>query len=67
MASTDKYSQEKRRCLTLEEALEYFHDRNDNISEASSKEGNGQSDFAMIPPDLEEWKDEEDFNEDVLE
>ncbi|GFQ99755.1 hypothetical protein TNCT_449531 [Trichonephila clavata] len=38
----------------------------DNISESSSTEDNEQSNFAIIPPDLDELTNEKDFNENVL-
>ncbi|GFR14966.1 hypothetical protein TNCT_283861 [Trichonephila clavata] len=57
----------KRRCLTLEETQEYFHEVDgDDISESSSVEDNEHSGFTVIPPDPDELTNEEDFDEDLL-
>lgn len=64
---SDKIAHGKKRCLTLEEALEYFHEiDDDDISESSSTEVTEQPDFVIIPPDPDELTDEEDIDDDVL-
>ncbi|GFW88886.1 hypothetical protein TNCV_2683201 [Trichonephila clavipes] len=64
---SNKITHGKRRCLTLKEALEYFHEiDDDDISESSSTEDKESSDFVLIPPYLDELTDEEDFDENVL-
>ncbi|GFY43663.1 hypothetical protein TNIN_247431 [Trichonephila inaurata madagascariensis] len=58
---------EERECLTLEGALEYFLEIDDDISESSTTDDNEQSDFNIISPDSDELMDKEHFYEDTLD
>ncbi|GFY61948.1 hypothetical protein TNIN_340791 [Trichonephila inaurata madagascariensis] len=61
----EKFTQTKKRCLTLEEAFKYFHKiGDDDISELISQRLLYRQDFTI--PLFDEMMDEEDFDENVL-